>query len=115
MLIYIGIFIITYLSSLIKHIGKSKIYTILGILLPLVILCFFSGIRYGIGSDYELYQQIYENLANGKLNLEHTKVNLELGFFYMTSFFIKLRLYISAIYIFSSCNNGIELYYLYEK
>lgn len=90
------IFVLAAFSSIYKKKVVAYDYLII------IILTIFSGIRYYVGTDYELYYRLYNNIANVGPIEAISKNNVEIGYSYLNYITYKLFENQYAIFITTS-------------
>ncbi|BDG30601.1 EpsG family protein [Parageobacillus thermoglucosidasius] len=85
MLVYFLVILITYLTALmIKFKNLTKKWTFLDIFI-LLILIIFSGIRFNVGTDYEIYYFIYNNIVSSNFSLDdYNATTQEFGYYVLS-------------------------------
>lgn len=111
MAIYIGIFIVISILSVLEFLtGNKKVLFIVGL-----ILSFFAGLRYDTGYDFRSYFNIYQGV-NGFSDVFNSSIDAESGFLFLVYLFKALGLnYYTFLLFFAILSIGLLALFLYEN
>lgn len=106
MAIYILIFLLLAFVSVVDlRKGRNNTYSIISVFIICVVIFFFAGFRYEVGSDYMGYLDIFQRVLSGE------SVNVEIGFTFLIEMFSFLsNNYVIFIILFFATSFFLKIY-----